>query len=171
MAKHNHYQFLNSFYHKREYKNRQLLEEDCLEIVYRNLETGKKGIMTNKKPRISYYQLTEEAEKKSRFYRDYVPKKDVVPRVSYYADLLMDLKYYTEHAYNDFKVDLGMGGRPLKSLHQVPIFYSSDIDIEDYYKGKFLDTYDSSGYYLTKGYFDIEVDIKGHKGFPDQNEA
>ena len=45
------------------------------------------------------------------------------------------------------------------------------MDIEDFWKGKFLDTFGETKDKLTKAYYDIEVDSIDHIGFPDEHEA
>jgi len=56
-------------------------------------------------------------------------------------------------------------------FHQNDYVFGSDIDIEDYYKGLFLNSYEPKLNILSKGYTDIEVDSIDINGFPDQHTA
>ena len=58
-----------------------------------------------------------------------------------------------------------------KKYHALPYVFNSDMDIEDFWKGKFLDRFTSDKDYLSKGYFDIEVDGIDYPSFPDEHEA
>lgn len=165
-------QFLNSFYHRQKFENGELVQPDRIEIVYRNLKTGKKGIQSIQEPKINFYQLKEKEEEKSLFYQDYIERDKVIERTSKFNELPETLALLSGMSEKEVrKMKYEGKGKTLNKFHQLPIFYSSDIDIQDYYKGLFLDKYDSTGFYLTKGYFDIEVDIKGYEGFPDEEEA
>lgn len=183
MAEKRRLQFLNSFYFKRDYKdkNYQYIEkngvkervEDQLDIVYRNLKTGKKGIRSIVNPDFHFYQLTEEEEMSGRkYYKDFIEEDKVHAVKCKYHRLLPTLAELADNReYRNERSMYSGNNKALMKMHQVPIFYGSDINIEDYYKGAFLDKYDSTGKYLTKGYFDIEVDTKGHIGFPREDEA
>ena len=172
MAEKKKAQFLNSFYHRQRFEDGKLVEPDRLEIVFRNLETGKKRVQSIEKPRINFYQLREEYEENMKHYQDYIERDKVIERTSYFSELPETLARLSGISDAEiYNMRREGKGKTFNKFHQMPIFYSSDIDIQDYYKGLFLDKYDSDGFYLTKGYFDIEVDTKGYEGFPDEEEA
>jgi DNA polymerase elongation subunit (family B) len=59
-----------------------------------------------------------------------------------------------------------------KRLHLNPNLHGSDTDITDHYIGRFLDKYEQpKAPLLTKGFLDIEVNVREYEGFPDEHEA
>ena len=164
-------QFLNSFYHKRKFNEQtKQYDDDFLEIIYRNLETNKKSIMKIKKPKMTYHVIKEEYE--TKHYQNYVPKENTVARTVEFSNLIYDMANISGN--EQFVKDClhNKCFKKLNQLHQLPLFYGSDSDIEDFYKGQFLDKYNAEGFYLTKGFFDIEVDtINLGGGFPREEDA
>lgn len=182
------YQFINSLYFKKEKMADGTVVDDQLYIIYKDLNTKKKSIMKIPKPKMDIYVIKEEAEKD--FYQSFVKKEDCEKLRVPFSDLTYQMCMILDQMGIDVPNPVNENeyikatkwfyaclqnkmGRRLGQIHQHGnVFYSSDLDIEDFYKGKFLDKYGSNLNKLTKGFYDIEVDISRYDGgFPREEEA
>lgn len=184
------FQFINSHYIRRcKDPNTDTWLKDSLYLIYKDVDTGKKKYKRIDEPRMTVHVLKEEYEKD--YYQSFVPLDWCEPlKVTYYNreerlakvldDMGVDMASPIDGSYMRAKdwyrmVTTKNSGlfRHTGKVHQTNVFYSSDLDIEDYYKGVFLDQYGSNLSKLTKGFYDIEVDTIAvdYQGFPDENEA
>ena len=158
-------QLINTFYVKPSQG-----ESDKIVYVVKD-ETGKKGLKTIDEPDITFY-ANKEWEDIPVLGKpiDEVNKITVPYRYMYkeIAEMLGDesMAFY-KSCVNERRFNL------LYKLGLNPNIHGSDIDINDYYIGKFLDKYpvDKAELTLTKSFMDIEVDISEYNGFPDENIA
>jgi hypothetical protein len=65
------------------------------------------------------------------------------------------------------------GNKNLKSIHSLPVFHGTDMNLEDFYIGKHYEKYplENSKGIITKGYFDIECYTENYQGFPEPEKA
>jgi hypothetical protein len=182
-------QYINSLYFRRE-KNQEtgVVHPDKLYVIYKDVDTGRKFIDVVKEPKMEIQVIRPEAEKD--YYQKYVKIEDCVTKSVSYADINLDMcKILDEEGLGIPHPDNGnviqatkwyyecmktKRNRLTNSIHQQGnIFYASDMDIEDYYKGRFIDRYGENINPLSKGYFDIEVDTVavGYEGFPNEDVA
>ncbi len=166
MKKERHLQFINSIYIKPEtYK-----DPDQLIIIFKDEDdNSRKKLMVIEEPPFSFY-ITKEGHEVSHpvsfIEKEKVQKikchyKDLMKTI---ADLLDEGNYYWE-CINSRQFNL------LNKLHQEGNIFASDLNIEDYTKGIFLDKYKSINNKIDKGFFDIEVDTINYTGFPDEHLA
>lgn len=109
--------------------------------------------------------------------RNYIPLDHVDRIVCKYDNLYKSMvstakdKYLTE-IYNN-AIRSSNSREQLRNLHLDYRFHSTDINIEDYYVGKFLDQNpkEENSFGVTWATFDIEVDSSEIVGFPDPTKA
>jgi hypothetical protein len=177
-----HFQFLNSIYYK-PFHNNELRKEfkdyynDFLVIVYRNEDTDEKKLKIMPNPYIQFFQANDDVEIKEEHLNQIELDKVHLVKVRN-KDLLhtlCDLQNEYEGTSINFKNYCYDNGKPsgeANRFHAYKRFFSSDIDIEDFWKGRFIDTYkNASNSKLTKSYTDIEVDSIGINGFPKEEDA
>lgn len=108
----------------------------------------------------------------------YIPKDQVYPVKTKYSELYssiideLDDKSLTSY----YRSVLSSGeniNMKLRKIHLDNRLHGTDVNIEDYYIGKWLKKHPSEDNYygLTKVFFDIEVDSSMIKGFPEPEEA
>ena len=164
-------QFLNSFYIKPRFEKGKMTAPDVLVIIYRDEKTGEKKIEKLVEPTIDFYLAYEDIDIK--YPLRHIPKDMVEKCTCKFNDLAITLaKTAGDDMVKDFYETMKKSPyQAKKKYHQLPYVFNSDMDIEDFWKGKFLDTFESNKDKLTKGYFDIEVDSIDYPGFPDEHEA
>lgn len=164
-------QLLNSFYAYPKFKDGKMVIPDAICLTYRNEKTNEKKIEVIEEPEMEFYLAYEDVK------IDY-PLRHIS----------LDLVEKCKCKFNDLAITLAKTGGPdivkdyyetlkkspyqaKKKYHYLPYVFGSDMDIEDFYKGKFLDTFKATKNHLTKAYYDIEVDGIDYLGFPDEHEA
>lgn len=183
-------QFINSFYIRNTVdKDTGVRLKDSLYLVYKNKDTGEKKYKRIDEPKMTIHVLREEYEKD--YYQSFVPLDWCEPvKVTYskreeqMAKMLANMGVDMEHPVDGSLISADEWWKTItaknsgfyrrtKQVHQTNVFYSSDLDIEDYYRGVFADQYGSDITGLTKGFYDIEVDTVavGYNGFPNEEEA
>ena len=89
-----------------------------------------------------------------------------------YSELLKSVAFETGNEDYFYDCIRNREFRKLKNLHHVPIVHGSDINLADYYIAKHYEKYpNDSEFYISKSYFDIEVDAIDIVGFPSPEEA
>ena len=164
-------QFLNSFYSKPQYSNGKQIIPDCLGIIYRDEETGEKDVEFLLEPQINFYMAYDDVE--INYPLRHI-SKDLVEKCSCrFNDLALTLaKTAGDEMVRDYYETLKKAPyKAKKKYHQLPYIFNSDMDIEDFWKGEFLDTFTSEKDNLTKAYYDIEVDGVDYPSFPDEHIA
>lgn len=162
-------QFLNNMYFRGGYDENNKWQNDFMYIIYKNTDTGEKKVKRLEEPSITFYQ----SKKKLNHPYPTLPKDMVIERkckfrnlIPYMAKLLgPKAQAQVEALKKDKKFSL------LNEIHHNVNFFSSDIDIEDYWKSKFLAQHESSSLHLKKAFYDIEVDTQGFSGFPSEVDA
>lgn len=142
--------------------------QDCLYIIWKDLDTGEKYVDIRKNPTMNIYFTKEEHRNhdynKVYEYLDNVdevstPYKDILKRIA--KEIGPTGERFLDNAY---KTDFSKA----KQLHGYPYVYSSDIDVRAWYRIKWLETLDNDRIKkLSKGFLDIEADTINHNGFPD----
>lgn len=164
---------LNVLYNRGDYKSDIA---DAISIVYKDLDTGRKGVQVIENPEFKYYLLKPEAKDSlelisypGSFYR-YAYDYDSV--ICNYKDLNLSIacnvgeenKYYDNVRNRDF-----ISNRRYRKHYKVE---GTDHNICDFYMTEFNRLYKNSPYPLTKSFLDIEVDnIKSPNDFPEMGEC
>lgn len=168
------FQFIKSMYFKprfaRDDRNKSYMAApDYLVLVYRDERDNKKKLRVIEEPTIKFYVAKEEVEVKHPL--NYIPADLVDIMKCKFHDLPRQLARLADMEDDYYETLKKSPYQARMKYHQLPFVFGSDMDIEDYYKGVFLDMYAPKKNKVTKGFYDIEVDIKGYPSFPDQHEA
>lgn len=164
-------QFINSFYTRPRWSNGKMTVPDSLGIVYRDEDTGEKFLDIQYQPNIDFYMSYEDVE--IPHHLRHISKDLVEKCTCKFNDLPLTLaKTAGDDMVKDYYDTIKVSPYKAKrKYHYLPYIFNSDMDIEDFWKGKFLDNFDSKADKLTKAYYDIEVDSVDYIGFPDENIA
>lgn len=138
--------------------------EDRLHLMYKHIETGEKYLETLVNPEIDIYFTKDDIEYSTvqphiaidKVVKHTTKYKDVLSYIAEYADKRTQTTKYTDFFYDCIKK---RNFDKMKQLHQYRHVHSSDIDIEDYYRIKFLEYYRTEDLPITKAFMDIETDI------------
>lgn len=166
MAKHEHKQLIKTikctFNAKENAKNKS--KKDKIMMVYRDLDTNEKFHETIEDPQITYYLTKEDRLLDTPV--SYIPEEDVdefecgsqevVKSVHY--NLGLEDEFWDN--INNKRFDRN------RAIMLNPNVHGADMDIEDFYIGNYYENNKESGGYLTKAFFDIEVDSINSIGFP-----
>jgi len=183
------YQFLNTIYFRPTYNKKyaQTFKEeygdainDFMAIIYRDENTNEKKLHIIPNPKIQYYvanddvEINEEAPSQielDKVHIEKVPYKYLLESLCQVKDEYEGTKTDFTRYYRDGKKSKGYTYEANK-FHLFNRIFASDIDIEDYCKGNFIDSFpNASRTLLTKSYTDIEVDSIDINGFPNQEDA
>jgi DNA polymerase elongation subunit (family B) len=162
-------QFLNSGYFYPRYEDGQKVAPDYLTIVYRDERDGKKKLLVKPEPKMKFYVAKDNIDIQHPL--NYIPIEHVEVMQSKFNDLPLNLAKLAGMEQDYFDLIKKSPYKARQTFHQLPFVFGTDMDIEDYYKGQFLDMYAPKQNKLTKSYFDIEVDIIDITGFPDPHKA
>lgn len=145
-------------------------DPDYMLIVYKDLDTGKKGHQYIYKPEYEYYKLKDGYTSDHNLFIVEKDKTDKV--VCKYKDLLKSIAENTGNTgffYNNIRTGNYRGNNV---LHEIPTILFSDMNIEDKYRFMFDREYKNDIFTISKSYFDIEVDTINMKGdFPELGEC
>lgn len=169
-------QWLNSFYYKG-YIDKKYTDE--LAIVYRNEETKEKEIKIIREPEFEF-RLAKDNILIEQEHLNYIPLEDTEIVQLKYKDLFLQIAREID-SYNEDenKTEEKLYFNNIKqrknyennNFHHFNRIFGTDINIEDYYKGKWLRQYNPSNKTITKSFTDIEVDSIEIDGFPNEEEA
>lgn len=133
-----------------------------LQFVYKDNITKQKKYECIENPNIEYYIAKDEEYidhnmlfiEKEKLDMITVPysnlDKDIAERTG-------NIQFYYDNKYNG-------NNRANSKLHTYPKVFGSDVDIQDFYRFKFSNTYTNNIIPITKSYFDIEADVIDAKG-------
>lgn len=142
-----------------------------LVIVYRDENTNEKKFHLIESPNMTFYVANEGVD--IPHHLDFIEKDKVEPVSVKYSDIGLELakiagEEYVRDYFNTLKKSSYWAK---KKFHKLPFIFNSDMEINDYYKMKFLTTFKSEKKRISKSYFDIEVNISKIIGFPDEHVA
>jgi hypothetical protein len=148
-------------------------DNDKIVMVYKDIDSGEKHQEVIDSPTIEYYVTKKEFREGQQVSQ--IREEKCKKKKSKYKDLFKDMsKLAGEEGKRHYQSCLDNEKYyQLNKLHLYPQFHQSDVNIADHYIDKFLRNHprDKSKEYLTKGYWDIEVDSSNIKGFPDEEDA
>lgn len=138
---------------------------DYLSVVYKDLVTSKKELLTIRDPEFTIYEVKEE-HRTFKKARHYIEKEKCIPHVIKYKDLYKEIAdiagepyqtYYRTHKSNYER----------RTLFKYPYILGADISIETYYRviwEQQLGLEDGVQRPITTQYLDIEVNQKHWTG-------
>ena len=162
---------MNTIYHPGHFNDEHKWEVAKLDIIYKDNNTGKKGVEQIDKPMYEYYLLNDN-EYHVDYPRDFIEKELVHPVVCEYSKLKYDIAEKTGNLewYNKNKACGNSSAN--NAIHYHPDVFRSDMNLSDHYRFQFAQNYVNEVTPITKMYFDIENDTRFIKGdFPELGEA
>src|SRR5574344_88075 len=136
--------------------------EDFLILVWKENASGKKKHLIIRKPDYEFFMAKSDIELPHNVL--FIDKDKVDPVVCPYNKIEKVIAEKTENM--EFYQDCIESGdrQSLKKLHALPNIFSSDMDIEDFYRLQFSRRFTNNILKLNKAFFDIEVDAKDAAG-------
>ena len=167
------YLFLNNLYTNPVFEKKggksYMTRPDLLITIYRDNETGKKEFTVQQEPEMKFYLAKPEVEFKHPV--DYISKDLVEAHVCKYKDIPLYLAREQDLEDDYWDTMRKSPYQAKQKYHLAEFAFQTDLHIQDYYKGRFQDTYTSSTKELHKAFYDIEVDGIDHIGFPSEDQA
>lgn len=162
---------LNTIYHSPTKFNDY---EDCLDIVYRDLDTGEKLVECIQNPKMEIYFVRPE-------YRNFTTNQNfidldkVYPKQCSYKNLVYEIANEAGPEYAKVMKEMTNQRRfaERKNIHHYKYVFGSDIDIENWYRIHWeLEYGNDSVKKITKAFLDIETDtIDIPEGYGDSGES
>ena len=159
-------------------KNQTPDKKDVIILIVKD-ENGNKSFKIIKEPKLEFYVTKKEYWGKIDILNEIDIDEDKLTKITYpynniYKGMVQALNDPTfTRRYNNI-FDSGTEiNRQLRKLHLDSRFHNTDINIEDFYIDLFLKENDpeDNNFPLTKSFYDIEVDVTGYTGFPNEEEA
>lgn len=149
---------MNTFYQHPIWQDGKKICDDCILLIYKDNDTGKKDFIKIDKPTYTYYVSKPGTELD---YCQMFVEKDKVDEVTVpFTDLEKDIAQRTDNV-EFWKANIKNRDKAKNAeLHKDPRIFFSDVNIEDHYRFKFGMTYENSIEKLNKAFFDIETDIR-----------
>lgn len=156
-------------YHKR-FRDENDKYKELLTLIYRDMNTMEKHKEEILDPEMTFYVVNPD--KRVSYNRLFVPKEDVTPVTCLSSEVdktsakAVGLgQWYGECIYSGDR-------QQARLIKQHPDILGSDVNLEDYYRFEFGNTYQNNSYDPTKAFFDIETDGINMAGdFPEMGEC
>ena len=168
--KSNNIMFLETIYH---YPNKERKYKDSLDIIYKDLTTGEKHILTIDEPEMEIY-FTKEEFKNFQHNKSFSPLNETECHRAKYKDLPFYIAKQAGEEYLTYiKQKIETRNRyAINNLHKYRYVFGSDYNIENWYRIQWLLNYhNDKPKPITKTYLDIEVDSIEVVGFPKDGEC
>ena len=131
--------------------------DDILDIIYKDMDTGKKYVETIKHPQVEVYIVKPE-------FRNYDYYKNFVP-------IEQCTKYTVSYKFRFKEIGDILGCSPKEAQYSKYV-YQADLPVEHFYLMQFFIEYgNTKPKTLSLGFSDIESDIINFDGFADPGEA
>lgn len=132
-------------------------DDDFILIIYIDNVKNKKFHHIIYNPEYTYYKLRDDIHINHHF--DEIEKDKLEPITVRYRNLLHSIAENTNNL-DFFFSNIRCGNyRRNKELHKLKEIFSSDRNINDYYRAKFSEFYKNDIIKISKAYMDIEIDI------------
>lgn len=170
-AKTNNLTIMNTIYHKANKLPNGKFTEPQMDIIYKNNDTGEKGVQTIMNPDYEFFELNDDVPL-TDYPLAFTEKENVHPVRCKYQDLMKTIAEHT-NSKEFFYMNKQNGNYAAnKALFLHPKILNADMNINDHYRYRFNKRYDNPISPITKMYFDIECDTINMKGdFPDLGEC
>jgi hypothetical protein len=146
---------LNMYYNKGTYNT--YIPDDTLDIVFKDMETGKKYVQTIVNPDIEIW-ITKNEHKNYSHIRNFFRKEFCYPVRVKYKTRFQELAKLMKITQEQVKIS--------------PFIFGADMKIEHFYLMNFITEYKNDKIKkLSMGYLDIETDIVSLNRFPEPGEV
>lgn len=149
---------INTSYIPRRKNEDGTYQKDYIVILFRDNITGGKNVYIIQEPVYTFYTIKDENNipDHNLFF---IEKEKVIPCTCKYSDILRAIAEVTNRM-DEYMNNVNSGNySDNKKLHTDPSVFMSDINIENYYRFLFGQSYTNNIFKLTKGFLDIETDI------------
>ena len=152
---HSNLMLLNTYYDKGSSDYNKL--DDRLDIIYKDIDTGKKYVETIVGPQVEVYIVKSE-------FRDFTYMKDFIS-----IEKCDKYKVHYKTKFNEIGKILGCTPKEAKFSNFV---FQGDMDVEHFYMVQFALEYETDApKKLSRGFSDIESDVINIDGFGEPGEA
>ena len=149
---------LNTIYRYAHKDEKGDFQPDSMTLIWKDLDNNKKEHATLYNPKYRYYMLKEGKER--AYNQFFAPKEDLIPIEVPYHELEKDIADRTGRLDEFYENIRNKNRRANALLHTDPRLFSSDWDINSFYRIEFDRTYKNGICHVSKCYLDIETDIK-----------
>lgn len=149
---------LNTIYRYAHKDEKGDFQPDSMTLIWKDLDNNKKEHATLYNPKYRYYMLKDGKER--AYNQFFVPKEDLIPIEVPYHELEKDIAERTGRLDEFYENIRNKNRRANALLHTDPRLFSSDWDINSFYRIEFDRTYKNNICHVSKCYLDIETDIK-----------
>lgn len=161
---------LNTSYHHPYKDESGKLHKDYITLVYKDADTGEKEQKTIYEPEYTYYMANDGIVPDYNMF--FIPKDKVHPITVKFKDLEKDIAKRTGKLDLFYENCTNKNRSANKMLHMDTRIFSSDLNINVFYRIEFDRTYKNTTCEINKSYLDIETDIKYINGdFPKPGEC
>jgi hypothetical protein len=162
---------LNTTYIRRQKLEDGKYSKDFISILYKDLDTGKKGNHIIYEPEYTYY-LFKDKEKKLTHNHFFMDKNKLTPITVKYTDIEKSIAENTGNLDIFYDNIRNRNSAANRKIHRIKEVFGSDMYIEDYYRYLFNLEYKNDICPINKSYLDIEADTINMVGdFPEPGEC
>lgn len=161
---------INTLYHRATKENDYC---DFMDIIYKDLDTDSKHLVTIKNPQMEIFFAREEARNYTHN-RNFIEIPNAYSKIVPYKSLEMEIAKEAGDNYvkmiQECRRNRNMSA--IRNIHKYRYVFASDYDIENWYKIQWMLEYENNKpKKITKQYLDIEVDSIDTEGFPKDGEC
>ena len=162
---------LNATYIRKQKLEDGKYSKDFISILYKDLDTGKKGNHIIYEPEYTYY-LFKDKEKKLTHNHFFMDKNKLTPITVKYTDIEKSIAENTGNLDIFYDNIRNRNSAANRKIHRIKEVFGSDMYIEDYYRYLFNLEYKNDICPINKSYLDIEADTINMMGdFPEPGEC
>lgn len=146
---------------------------DYLDIVYKEIDTGRKVLKTIECPEMEIY-FAKEDKRNYDYNKSFFHICDADMKTFKFKDIQFAIAKEAGQEYMGYiKNCLNTGNRSaINNIHKYKYVFGSDYDIENWYRVQWLFNYDNkTPKHISKSFADIEVDGINFKGIPTKGEC
>ena len=159
ISKDENYMLFNTIYHKN-VLDKDGNQTDKIDLILRNIDTDEKVLIEALSPEMEIYIAKPEVALGDYIHID-IPKKDAIMCDVKYKDLLLEMARLIGKEDFYWKCIREKRFDDLDQIKQSNVFFSSDRNIEDFYRYNCLKYFGMKDIGLfSRGFLDIEADIK-----------
>lgn len=150
---------MNVYYEKPRKLDNGKYDTDYVTIVYKDNETGKKGMCCIRSPKYRYYIKKPEFSVGLDYNAEWAPLDEVDPVVCEFRNLKIDIAKRLG-LYDEYIQNIRSGNYKMNDvLCSHPRIFGSDLPILNFIRQEFAAQYKNPIVPVTKAYYDIENDI------------
>lgn len=146
---------------------------DYLDIIYKELDTGEKRVVTIENPEMDIY-FAKENQRNYDYNKTFIEIENADKHRCKFKDLPFYIAKQAGDQYVQYIKSCLQGGNrsAITNIHKYKYVFGSDYDIENWYRIQWYLNYDNNRIKpITKQFLDIEVDGIDVEGVPTEGEC